>query len=122
MSFFHCQFKVISRAQVNNIVKYLAQKTGTNLTNSLAGETFKYEKRPVEVYLLFPQEDNFPWIQDISEKLNTDKSAAVQNLSEKLEQTEKRIETRLYVENRAQSTSDETIILNILKQLKHELR
>lgn len=99
MANYHCTTKLISRGQGRSGVQFLAYCADAVLHDRRLDESFSRADETGEVYVEFAVPNNSPqWISKIVEDLKTDKRAALQKLSDIVEEAENRKDSQIYRE------------------------
>jgi Ti-type conjugative transfer relaxase TraA len=97
MALYHFSVKVLSRSS-RNTVRAVAYRAGCKLTDERTGETFNYEKKPVQHVELVLPHDAPAWAREIQDLIKADRKEGVQAFSDKVEAGEKRVDAQVYRE------------------------
>jgi len=97
MALYHFSVKVLSRSS-RNTVRAVAYRAGCKLTDERTGETFNYEKKPVQHVELVLPHDAPAWAKEIQELIKADRREGVQAFTDKVEAAEKRVDAQVYRE------------------------
>lgn len=97
MALYHFSVKVLSRSS-RNTVRAVAYRAGCKLTDERTGETFNYEKKPVQHVELVLPHDAPTWAREIQDLIKADRKHGVQAFSDKVEAAEKRVDAQVYRE------------------------
>jgi Ti-type conjugative transfer relaxase TraA len=97
MALYHFSVKVLSRSS-RNTVRAVAYRAGCKLNDEKTGETFNYEKKPVQHVELVLPHDAPAWAREIQDLIKADRGQGVQAFSDKVEAAEKRVDAQVYRE------------------------
>jgi len=97
MALYHFSVKVLSRSS-RNTVRAVAYRAGCKLTDERTGETFNYEKKPVQHVELVLPHDAPAWAKEIQDLIKADRKEGVQAFCDKVEAGEKRVDAQVYRE------------------------
>ena len=97
MAIYHFTTKALSR-RTRSTVRAVAYRVGCELRDNQTGETFSYMKKEVaHVELLIPKEAPF-WIKEVQALIGKNRQLGVQAFVDKVEATERRINSRVWRE------------------------
>ncbi len=97
MALYHFSVKVLSRSS-RNTVRAVAYRAGCKLTDERTGETFNYEKKPVQHVELVLPHDAPAWAKEIQDLIKADRKEGVQAFCDKVEAGENRVDAQVYRE------------------------